>query len=327
MSQTKSIGQTDKTTRKPIQWLGLAISAILGLVFLVAGVLKVYDPTSFYVQIRGYQLVGHLPAKIAAMALPPIEVALGLAAIIGPKRKLALVGIVSMLVLFLAATGHAWLYGTTDNCGCFGEFVAQSPKTTFFEDSVMLLAGLGGLFISERSLRPRFRPWMRYAALGTFLVAGLAVSLLRGSWAISDKGKLRPGRVVTNWHLKELDSPGYQPKHIHPNLKKGTHIVVFFSPSCKHCWMAVPDVNALVRAHLADSTFALAHDHHPDSFFQFFVKGMHDRKADYPIMLMPWRIYKHLNRSVPRTVIIKTGAVRMVVDGVPSVTEMKALLR
>ncbi len=301
-----------------LQWAAVVGAATVGLIFLVAGALKVYDPFSFYSQIRGYRLVGHGLSKIAAIVLPPLEMGIGLVAILGPKRRLASTILSGLLVIFMAATAHAWLYGTTDNCGCFGEFVSRSPKATFFEDALMLLAAGLGMLVPhpEKTARPT-RPWLRWLAAGLVVVAAAGLSVSRGSLSISPSGKLKEGLSVEGWKLAELDVPGYKKKGIHPNLSRGTSVVVFFSPLCQHCWASIPDVAALKGVRGADWVFAVADDRYKAAYFELFVQGMKKYKVDYPIFLIPHATYAKLTRSTPRTVVVKTGVVRLVLDGVP----------
>ncbi len=301
-----------------LHWAALISTLAVGLVFLVAGALKVYDPYSFYSQIRGYKLVGHGIAKAAAVLLPPLELGIGVLALLGPKRRLAAAALVGLLVIFLAATGHAWLHGTTDNCGCFGEFVSRSPKATFFEDSFMLVAALLGSLVSHPRKPPgRFQKWMRWSVAGLAVLVGLGVSLANGSLGISPGGSLKVGLAVENWPIVELDVPGYTKKDIHPNLSRGTSVVVFFSPLCKHCWKAIPDVGKLVGIKGADWVFAVADAKHKKEYFKMFVEGIKNAGVDYPIFLLPHSVYSKLTHSTPRTVVIRTGVVRLVIEGVP----------
>lgn len=330
ISDNKS-GSSAQQGAKPRIWLqraALIASIAVGLLFLVAGALKVYDPYSFYSQIRGYRIVGHGLSKIAAILLPPLELGIGILAIFGPRRRLAAGLLVGFLLVFMGATAHAWLYGTTDNCGCFGEFVSRSPKATFFEDAFMLAAALLGALVSQPQRPPgRFKTWMRWALAGLAVVASAGLSLANGALGISPGGKLKVGLAVENWHLRELNVPGYKKKGIHPNLSRGTSVVVFFSPLCRHCWAAIPDVGKLQGIPGADWVLAVADDRHKKEYFQLFVQEMHDQGVDYPIFLIPHAIYAKLTRSTPRTVVIRTGVVRLLIEGVPERAPLEQYLK
>jgi uncharacterized membrane protein YphA (DoxX/SURF4 family) len=308
-----------------------AVGAILvGSVFVLAGGLKVFDPLSFYSQIRGYGLVGPELSRIAAFALPPFEVGIGLAAIVGYHRRLACLAIAGMLVVFLAATAHAWVTSSTDNCGCFGELVSRSPKETFFEDIALLALAVGGLWSKsglEEVHRSKIPRWIKTAAVVGVVGAGFVLSYRYGALDIRAGGELRSGLEASGWAITELEAPGYEPKDVSINLKKGTHILVFYSPLCKHCYQSVATVEGLSDLPGVETVVGLSHDRHRPEMFEFFIRGMKERGADYPLVVMPWKDYRTLNRTVPKTVVVKTGMVRMVIPGVPTAKELGPYLK
>ena len=315
-----------------IYWVSTVCAVLVGGAFVVAGALKVFDPFSFYTQIRNYRLVGAELSKILAFVLPPFEIALGLAVMVGLWRRLACLGLIGMLLIFMVATGHAWIYGTTDNCGCFGELISRSPKATFIEDSVMLvfaLAGLLGKTHLEKLGRFRIRPWMKLTTVLLVGVISAGLSVLSGSLAISIKGKLKPGLDASEWPVSELDTPAYKKKGFKINLEKGTHVLVVYAPLCKHCYSEIPEVakmHRLLKKKGLAKVAGLSHDLHRPGWFRFFIKGMKSKGADYPLLSMPYSYYRNLNRTVPKTVIIKTGVVRYVIDGVPKAEQLVRLL-
>jgi hypothetical protein len=270
--------------------------------------------------------VGPEISRLAAFALPPLEIGVGVAAVVGFHRRLACLALGGMLLVFLAATLHAWLTGSTDNCGCFGELVSRSPQETFYEDLVLLALAVGGLWSSshpEETRRTRIPSWAKMTLAGGVVVVGFALSHYNGALAITAKGKLRPGLEASHWPISELEAPGYEKKNIALNLKKGTHILVFYSPLCRHCYLSVPQVEELSELPTVDSVVGLSHDRHRPKLFEFFARGMAKRDADYPLVTMPWRFYRQLNRSVPKTVVVNTGMVRMVISGVPTAEELR----
>jgi len=327
----KSIPKNNKV--KALHFWSSTISAVLvGGVFVFAGLLKILDPFSFYTQIHSYQLVSPDLSKWLAVVLPPIEIGLGLAVMLGLWRRLSCLGIVLMLVVFLVATGHAWLYGTTDNCGCFGELVSRSPKETFIEDVVLLiLAAAGMLEKSHFAKIGRFRihPWMKLVGVLLLMVASAVTSVLSGGLNITTKGKLKKGLDASAWPIKELDTPAYEKKGATLNLKKGTHVLVVYSPLCKYCYQEIPEVAKMAKLFQKKglaTVAGLSHDLHRDKFFRIFVNEMKNKGAEYPLFTMPYEFYRNLNRSVPKTVIIKTGVVRYVIKGIPETDKLLQFL-
>ena len=113
----------------------------LGLVFIVAGILKAVDPTEFVRQIETYGIVSGSLAVILAYTLLPLEIGLGSALLAGYRARLAAAATVILLLVFMSATAYAWSQGKTEGCGCFGSIASRTPGQVLVEDTGLL--GLG----------------------------------------------------------------------------------------------------------------------------------------------------------------------------------------
>ncbi len=87
---------------------------------------KIWNPAEFARIVYHYQLIGPSPAlapilpNLFAVVLPWIELIAGVCLIVGIWRREAAAVLAVLLVLFLAAVGHALYYGIdVGNCGCF----------------------------------------------------------------------------------------------------------------------------------------------------------------------------------------------------------------
>jgi putative oxidoreductase len=107
-----------KSSRASIWFLGLR--GLLGLLLLWAAVSKLANPTEFLGSIYGYELPlprGWLQAT--AVILPWVELLCGLMLLTGFGAVAALLLATAMMVVFVLATGQAWLRGLDIACGCF----------------------------------------------------------------------------------------------------------------------------------------------------------------------------------------------------------------
>ena len=103
-----------------VPWLATAARLLLGGVFLVAGVLKIPDPAAAVRAVRAYRLLPEALVAPVAFGLPVVEIAVGLALLLGVfVRTAALVSAV-LLVVYLVGVGSAWARGLQIDCGCFG---------------------------------------------------------------------------------------------------------------------------------------------------------------------------------------------------------------
>jgi uncharacterized membrane protein YphA (DoxX/SURF4 family) len=103
-----------------MSWLVLALRIVLGVIFIVAGVSKVGHADVFAAQIAGFRLL--TPEVIApiAIALPFLEILLGIYLILGLFTRAAAWVAVALLGIFDLAIASAVVRGMSVSCGCFG---------------------------------------------------------------------------------------------------------------------------------------------------------------------------------------------------------------
>jgi putative oxidoreductase len=113
----------------------------VGAVLIVAGALKLRDPTAFATEIANYQLLPTGAAVLAAM-LPAIELVIGISLIALPRtwRRAAAGGALALFVAFTAAVASAYFRGINIDCGCFGTGGGPIGALTLLRNA-MLIAG------------------------------------------------------------------------------------------------------------------------------------------------------------------------------------------
>lgn len=122
---------------KPV--LSFAARLALAGTFLFAAASKLGDPTAFAVEIGHYELLPEL-APYIAIALPMIEVVVGLTLLLAPslwRRSAALVCAVLMAAFTFAASA-ALIRGLNIDCGCFGGGSGPITWLTLVRDGVLL---------------------------------------------------------------------------------------------------------------------------------------------------------------------------------------------
>jgi uncharacterized membrane protein YphA (DoxX/SURF4 family) len=98
----------------------LIVRVLLGGLLLIAGILKIGHPTALAANIAGFRL---LPAAVVgplALALPYLELLLGIYLIAGLFTRLAAVLAVLQFGLYGGAIASAVVRHISANCGCFG---------------------------------------------------------------------------------------------------------------------------------------------------------------------------------------------------------------
>lgn len=122
--------------------LKLIARVVLGFMFLVVAVGKIYDAGAFAKEITRYSMAPELIVNFMAIVMPWLELATGLLIIAGirVKANAALIG--AMLIMFIAAVATAWARGLNINCGCYSNLAKEvvGIKKILENSSLLILA-------------------------------------------------------------------------------------------------------------------------------------------------------------------------------------------
>ena len=126
------------------------LRCLAGTVFVYAGALKVWNPDLFKEDILNYRLVPYQAAVAAALYLPWLEIACGLATIFRIERlyRGALFILSGLMILFVTAYLSTLLRGIDIECGCFGKL------TRSWQPWQILLRGRNDFDRTGHSLAP-----------------------------------------------------------------------------------------------------------------------------------------------------------------------------
>jgi uncharacterized membrane protein YphA (DoxX/SURF4 family) len=129
--------------------LGWILRLGLGGLFVLAGVLKLAQPTAFATEIVNYRFLPALAPYLAA-TLPTIEVVLGVALVAAPLqwRRAAALAMAGMLAVFTVAVGQVVARGINIDCGCFGGGSGPVSGWTIARDVALLAAALAAVTLS-----------------------------------------------------------------------------------------------------------------------------------------------------------------------------------
>jgi len=133
-----------------MQTIAFVLRIVLGGLLVVAGALKLGDPTAFANEITNYRFLPSLAPWLAA-TLPVIEIALGLLLVVAPIvwRRAAALAAAGLLAVFTVAVAQVVARGINVDCGCFGGNSGPVTALTVGRDLV-LLAMAGAIMWLER---------------------------------------------------------------------------------------------------------------------------------------------------------------------------------
>ena len=91
----------------------------LGVLFIMAAWPKLADPSAFATSVSNYRMLPVPVERVVALALPPLELLVGVALIVGVVDAGASFLVFAMMVVFTVAIGVALGRGLDISCGCF----------------------------------------------------------------------------------------------------------------------------------------------------------------------------------------------------------------
>ena len=134
---------------QPLQITELCFRLFIGVMFFVAGALKVGDPAKFQQDILNYHLVPHVVAAAMAVYLPWLEMICAVALVLRKCYSGALAILSGLMVIFFIGYVQAVARGIDISCGCFGKLSEGAPPWVIISRDVLFLLSLGFLWILE----------------------------------------------------------------------------------------------------------------------------------------------------------------------------------
>jgi putative oxidoreductase len=120
----------------------LLIRWLLAIVFLYAGVIKVFDPAAFAGDVANYRMLPFWGVNLLAVVLPVLEVLCGLLLIFGKWLRGVSLILIVLNAVFIVAIGSAVVRGLDISCGCFGTEAVRVGVKRIIEDVFYMAAAV-----------------------------------------------------------------------------------------------------------------------------------------------------------------------------------------
>lgn len=130
--------------------LMLVLRVALGALFVAAAWPKLADPTAFATSVSNYKMLPLPVERVLALVLPPLELLVGLALIVGVLDAGASAIVFGLMLVFTAAVGTALVRGLDISCGCFDTEGGAKVGVAKLAENVGLTAAAFWLAIRER---------------------------------------------------------------------------------------------------------------------------------------------------------------------------------
>lgn len=182
---------------------------IVGVLFIISGLIKLNDPMGFSFKLEEYFSPGVLDLPfLTPLALGIsifvviVEVILGVLLLIGFKPKFTVWSLLLMIVFFTFLTFYSAYFNKVTDCGCFGDAIKLTPWESFTKDVVLLIFILI-LFFGREYIKPLFSPKTNWIVGGVALLACI---------------------LFANHVLAHLPTVDFRPYKIGANIQKGMSV-------------------------------------------------------------------------------------------------------
>jgi len=140
----------------PKAYLVLIARLVLSAAFLFAALPKIQDPVAFAASVEGFRVVAGPSALWVALALPWLELVIGVGLLIPQIRRGSALLIVGLLALFIGLHASAWSRGLDISCGCYGQSDTPANYLWLILRNAALLAAATVVLVRDWS-NPRQR--------------------------------------------------------------------------------------------------------------------------------------------------------------------------
>jgi uncharacterized membrane protein YphA (DoxX/SURF4 family) len=140
-----------------ILFILIAIQAFLGVIFVIAGGTKIFDPAKFVQIVLAYRLLPDHISRVTAIILPWLEVLVGALLVLDIVPATSATVACSLFLLFASAIGINLLRGRRDfSCGCFGADEGEPLNWGIVVRNLLLaVLAIAVVILNSRELFPR----------------------------------------------------------------------------------------------------------------------------------------------------------------------------
>lgn len=164
-----------------------------GVLFIFSGLVKAIDPKGLAFKMQeffeAWSGSGFMPglmkifdqyALLFSVIMITLEVVVGVALLIGWKKKITIFVLLLLMIFFTFLTSYVLFTGKIRACGCFGDCIPLTPIQTFTKDIVLVILAIMLLF-NTKYITPIAKPFFSflYILLATMLILFLQWYVLR----------------------------------------------------------------------------------------------------------------------------------------------------
>ncbi len=276
-----------------------ALKVLLGLVFVVSAVLKLFDMDKFEIYIYSYHFFSLNASFIVARLTIILELVLGIGLISHCLHKLMWWGSIAMLAGYSLLLIYAMYLGRTDSCHCFGDFLQLDPKQSLVKNGVLML-----LFLPIYRMESWKTPFRWLILCLTVMVSTIAVFVISPPDNLTSNADPEQNLQLELFNEMLDDAPLEA-----LNLREGKQVICFFSTSCEVCQMAAHKLSLMQQFYdFPKENITYLFMGNEESIAKFYEES---GSAQYRDVLYPdvARMLKAINGNFPVIVFLEDGEV------------------
>ena len=276
-----------------------ALKVLLGLVFVVSAVLKLFDMDKFEIYIYSYHFFSLNASFMVARLAIIIELVSGIGLISHCLHKLMWWGSIAMLAGYSLLLIYAMYLGRTDSCHCFGDFLQLDPKQSLVKNGVLML-----LFLPIYRMESWKTPF-RWLILCLIVMAStIAVFVISPPDNLTSNADPEQNLQLELFNEMLDDAPLDA-----LNLREGKQVICFFSTSCEVCQLAAHKLSLMQQFYdFPRENITYLFMGNEESIAKFYEES---GSAQYRDLLYPdvARLLKAVNGNFPVIVFLEDGEV------------------
>ena len=276
-----------------------ALKVLLGLVFVVSAVLKLFDMDKFEIYIYSYHFFSLNASFMVARLAIILELVLGIGLISHCLHKLMWWGSIAMLAGYSLLLIYAMYLGRTDSCHCFGDFLQLDPKQSLVKNGVLML-----LFLPIYRMESWKAPFRWLILCLTVMVSTIAVFVISPPDNLTSNADPEQNLQLELFNEMLDDAPLDA-----LNLREGKQVICFFSTSCEYCQMAAHKLSLMQQFYdFPKENITYLFMGNEEGIAKFYEKS---GSAQYRDVLYPdlARMLKAVNGNFPVVVLLEDGEV------------------
>lgn len=233
----------NQDAKPALAWTFFIMKMLLGLLFIVSALSKLFDMDTFEVYVFSYGILSLNFSFIAARLVVVAELLLAIGLLSNIWNRFVNCCTMLMLIGFTLFLGYAALIGRTDSCQCMGPLLSINPIQSILKNALLILWMLPVMKVEPWQWQPRWYLWV------LALVAPFAFVFI-----ISAPDNWMFPRGQEAYNAEELEMLiGDKGAMAEQELTHGSHVVAFLTPGCPYCKLADQKLTAIFDRNGLDS--------------------------------------------------------------------------